>query len=201
MSEHDKPDADERTKSDEASGDFAEGERTLPLEPEGDFAEGERSEPPGPRRDFGEGVEEKLTTLPGGIGAAFDRLGPQLKESIKSFWAPGLFWEELDWAYMGVIDGHDVRAMTRRPEDYGGAGTQVAADVSDEASLRHALEGCDAAYYLVHSLGDADFQQKDAEAARAFARAAADAGVGRIIYLGGLGRDGDQLSPHLRGRR
>src|SRR4030081_733028 len=58
-----------------------------------------------------EGVEEKLVTLPGGIGAAFDRLGPQLKESIKSFWAPGLFWEELDWAYMGVIDGHDVRAL------------------------------------------------------------------------------------------
>ncbi|WP_027007585.1 1-deoxy-D-xylulose-5-phosphate synthase [Conexibacter woesei] len=60
-----------------------------------------------------EGVEEKLITLPGGIGAAFDRLGPQLKESIKSFWAPGLFWEELDWAYMGVIDGHDVRALRR----------------------------------------------------------------------------------------
>jgi len=60
-----------------------------------------------------EGVEEKLVTLPGGIGAAFDRLGPQLKESIKSFWAPGLLWEELDWAYMGVIDGHDVRALRR----------------------------------------------------------------------------------------
>lgn len=60
-----------------------------------------------------EGMEERLTTLPGGIGAAFDRLGPQLKESIKSFWAPGLFWEELDWAYMGVIDGHDVRALRR----------------------------------------------------------------------------------------
>jgi 1-deoxy-D-xylulose-5-phosphate synthase len=58
-----------------------------------------------------EGAEEKLTKLPGGIGAAFDRLGPQLKESIKSFWAPGLFWEELDWAYMGVIDGHDVGAL------------------------------------------------------------------------------------------
>src|SRR3954452_19666601 len=58
-----------------------------------------------------EGVEERLTTLPGGIGAAFDRLGPQLKESIKSFWAPGLLWEELDWAYMGVIDGHDVRGL------------------------------------------------------------------------------------------
>jgi 1-deoxy-D-xylulose-5-phosphate synthase len=60
-----------------------------------------------------EGMEEKLVTLPGGIGAAFDRLGPQLKESIKSFWAPGLFWEELDWAYMGVVDGHDVRALRR----------------------------------------------------------------------------------------
>jgi 1-deoxy-D-xylulose-5-phosphate synthase len=58
-----------------------------------------------------EGVEAKLTDLPGGIGAAFERLGPQLKESIKSFWAPGLFWEELDWAYMGVIDGHDVRSL------------------------------------------------------------------------------------------
>ena len=58
-----------------------------------------------------EGVEHGLTELPGGIGAAFERLGPQLKESLKAFWAPGLFWEELDWAYMGVIDGHDVRAL------------------------------------------------------------------------------------------
>jgi 1-deoxy-D-xylulose-5-phosphate synthase len=58
-----------------------------------------------------EGLEGGLTRLPGGIGAAFERLGPQLKESIKAFWAPGLWWEELDWAYMGVIDGHDVRAL------------------------------------------------------------------------------------------
>jgi 1-deoxy-D-xylulose-5-phosphate synthase len=60
-----------------------------------------------------EGVEEKLTKLPAGIGAAFERLGPRLKESVKAFWAPGLWWEELDWAYMGVIDGHDVRALRR----------------------------------------------------------------------------------------
>jgi 1-deoxy-D-xylulose-5-phosphate synthase len=60
-----------------------------------------------------EGVEAKLTELPAGIGAAFERLGPQLKESIKSFWAPGLWWEELDWAYIGVVDGHDVRALRR----------------------------------------------------------------------------------------
>jgi 1-deoxy-D-xylulose-5-phosphate synthase len=58
-----------------------------------------------------EGVEGGLARLPGGIGSAFERLGPQLKESIKAFWAPGLWWEELDWAYMGVIDGHDVRAL------------------------------------------------------------------------------------------
>jgi 1-deoxy-D-xylulose-5-phosphate synthase len=58
-----------------------------------------------------EGAERRLTELPGGIGAAFERLGPQFKESIKAFWAPGLWWEELDWAYMGVIDGHDVRAL------------------------------------------------------------------------------------------
>lgn len=58
-----------------------------------------------------EGVEKGLIDLPGGIGAAFEKLGPQFKESIKAFWAPGLFWEELDWAYMGVIDGHDVHAL------------------------------------------------------------------------------------------
>jgi 1-deoxy-D-xylulose-5-phosphate synthase len=57
------------------------------------------------------GVEGGLVRLPGGIGSAFERLGPQLKESIKAFWAPGLWWEELDWAYMGVIDGHDVKAL------------------------------------------------------------------------------------------
>lgn len=58
-----------------------------------------------------EGVERDLTKLPAGIGAAFERLGPHLKESLKAFWAPGLWWEELDWAYTGVIDGHDVRAL------------------------------------------------------------------------------------------
>jgi 1-deoxy-D-xylulose-5-phosphate synthase len=56
-------------------------------------------------------IEGGLTRLPIGIGAAFERLGPHLKESIKAFWAPGLWWEELDWAYTGVIDGHDVRAL------------------------------------------------------------------------------------------
>ncbi|MGI8902335.1 MAG: 1-deoxy-D-xylulose-5-phosphate synthase [Solirubrobacteraceae bacterium] len=60
-----------------------------------------------------EGVEGGLTKLPAGIGAAFERIGPHFKESIKAFWAPGLWWEELDFAYMGVIDGHDVRELRR----------------------------------------------------------------------------------------
>ncbi len=58
-----------------------------------------------------EGVEARLTELPGPVGAAFEKLGPQLKESIKAFTSPGMFWEELDWAYVGVIDGHDVHAL------------------------------------------------------------------------------------------
>ncbi len=58
-------------------------------------------------------IEGGLTRLPIGIGAAFERLGPHLKESIKAFWAPGLWWEELDWAYMGVIDGHDVKGLRK----------------------------------------------------------------------------------------
>jgi uncharacterized protein YbjT (DUF2867 family) len=100
-----------------------------------------------------------------------------------------------------VAEGHDVRAMTRHPDDYDGAGTPVFGDVADPASLTEAMGGADAAYYLVHSLGSADFEDKDADAARNFAGAAAAAGVEQIIYLGGLGRDGDDLSPHLRSRR
>jgi 1-deoxy-D-xylulose-5-phosphate synthase len=60
-----------------------------------------------------EAFETGLTRLPGGIGRRIERLGPQLKESLKAFWAPGLFFEELDLAYVGVIDGHDVKALRR----------------------------------------------------------------------------------------
>ena len=100
-----------------------------------------------------------------------------------------------------VEDGHRVRAMTRRPEAYDGPGTAVAGDVADPDSLGAALTGVDVAYYLIHSLGSDDFEKRDAAAARAFGAAAADAGVRQIIYLGGLGGEGDELSPHLRSRR
>ncbi|WP_416954770.1 NAD(P)H-binding protein [Nocardioides sp. T5] len=100
-----------------------------------------------------------------------------------------------------IEDGHDVRAMTRHPESYDGPGEPVGADVSDRASLDDALRGVDVAIYLVHSLDDPDFERKDAQAARNFSAAAAAAGVRQIVYMGGLGDDGDDLSAHLRSRR
>jgi 1-deoxy-D-xylulose-5-phosphate synthase len=60
-----------------------------------------------------EGVEERLTKLPLGLGERIERLGPEIKSAIKAYWAPGLLFEELDLAYMGVIDGHDVRVLRR----------------------------------------------------------------------------------------
>jgi 1-deoxy-D-xylulose-5-phosphate synthase len=57
-----------------------------------------------------ENMETRLSELPG-VGRKFERYGEQMKESIKAFWAPGLLWEELGWAYTGVIDGHDVHAL------------------------------------------------------------------------------------------
>jgi len=59
-----------------------------------------------------EDVESGLTKLPA-VGHTFERFGPHVKESLKAFWSPGLWWEELDWAYVGVVDGHDVRAVRR----------------------------------------------------------------------------------------
>ena len=100
-----------------------------------------------------------------------------------------------------VDDGHDIVAMTRNPESYKGVGTPVGADVHDPGTLPAAMHGCDAAYYLVHSLDSADFERQDAAAASAFGAAAASAGVQRIIYLGGLGDENDELSAHLRSRR
>jgi 1-deoxy-D-xylulose-5-phosphate synthase len=60
-----------------------------------------------------EGVEERLTKLPLGLGERIERLGPEIKSAIKAYWAPGLLFEELDLAYMGVIDGHDVSVLRR----------------------------------------------------------------------------------------
>ena len=97
--------------------------------------------------------------------------------------------------------GTTVRAMTRRPDDYDGPGEPVGADVDDPTTLSAALDGVDVAVYLVHSLDHDDFEERDARAARSFGAAAAQAGVRQIVYLGGLGDDDGDLSPHLRSRR
>jgi uncharacterized protein YbjT (DUF2867 family) len=91
--------------------------------------------------------------------------------------------------------------MTRHPDTYQGVGEPVGGDVSDPDSLGPALEGCEAAYYLVHSLDKPDFTEDDAKGATAFAMAATHAELSQIVYLGGLGDDSDTLSAHLRSRR
>src|SRR4051794_20151475 len=91
--------------------------------------------------------------------------------------------------------------MTRHPDDYRAPGEPVFGDALEPETLPAALEGCSAAYYLIHSLSSPDFARLDADAARAFGEAAGDVGLQQIIYLGGLGDDSDTLSPHLRSRR
>lgn len=100
-----------------------------------------------------------------------------------------------------LAEGHRVKAMTRRPDDYDGQGDPVGADVFDPGTLAEPMNGVDVAIYLVHSLDDNDFESKDAKAAKAFGLAAAASGVRQIVYMGGLGKDGKDLSPHLRSRR
>ncbi len=97
--------------------------------------------------------------------------------------------------------GHRVLAMTRHPETYSGEGEPVRGDIGDRASLADAMVGVDVAIYLVHSLNVPDFERVDAEGARNFSAQAASAGVSQIVYLGGLGSEGDDLSAHLRSRR
>ena len=102
---------------------------------------------------------------------------------------------------------HQVRCFVRDPRRIEGRfeGVEIVqGDVFDAESLRVAMQGCDVAYYLVHSMSDDrhDFTLRDRQAARLFGLSAAQAGISRIIYLGGLGADDQHvaLSPHLRSR-
>ena len=94
---------------------------------------------------------------------------------------------------------HDVVAVSRG-ERKGEGVTWLKADATDAGSVRRALDGVDVAYYLVHSLGNRDFEGRDRAAARTVSEQAAEAGVGQLVYLGGLGDDSDGLSDHLRSR-
>ena len=101
--------------------------------------------------------------------------------------------------------GHPLRCMARRPEYLRSRvtdGTQVVAgDVLDPGSLPDALRGVHTAYYLIHSMGSSsDYAENDRRGAEAFVAAAREAGVRRLIYLGGLG-EGERLSRHLASRQ
>ncbi|MDG2114813.1 MAG: SDR family oxidoreductase [Actinomycetota bacterium] len=103
--------------------------------------------------------------------------------------------------------GHEVRCLARNPDKLSEHSWRnqvevVAGDVLGRESLDAALEGCDSAFYLVHSMGEAgaSFADRDRLAADNFAAAASAAGLGRIVYLGGLG-GGEDLSEHLASRQ
>jgi uncharacterized protein YbjT (DUF2867 family) len=95
----------------------------------------------------------------------------------------------------------DVIAVSRHGDAPEGENVRaVAGDATDPAAMRRALEGVDVVYYLVHSLGAAEFSEIDRRAATTVAAAAEAAGVSQIVFLGGLGDDAPDLSPHLRSR-
>jgi uncharacterized protein YbjT (DUF2867 family) len=100
--------------------------------------------------------------------------------------------------------GERVRCLARRPHEVAARVSPstevVGGDVLDPASLTRALDGVETAFYLVHGMGSRrDFQEEDRRGAANFALAAREAGVRRIVYLGGLGTATD-LSPHLASR-
>lgn len=106
-----------------------------------------------------------------------------------------------------VQEGHYVRVLVRDKSRVLGRSwtSQVSVcegDALDPDALSHALSGVDTAYYLIHSMtSGSGFRDMDIQAARTFSRAAKDAGVSRIIYLGGLGDPQSNLSKHLRSRQ
>jgi uncharacterized protein YbjT (DUF2867 family) len=103
-----------------------------------------------------------------------------------------------------VEAGHRVRAFARDSERLAGRFDRVdvfEGDLFEREQVRAALDGIEIAYYLVHSMSKSgDFAERDLAAAKIFSEAARDAGVRRIVYLGGLGVDDEKLSHHLRSR-
>ena len=103
--------------------------------------------------------------------------------------------------------GHRVRVMARRPRRLDGRDWRdrvevVDGDASDPDQVARAVEGVDVAYYLIHALNTGRrFETRDRHTARTFGTACREAGVGRIVYLGGLHPDGQELSAHLGSRR
>ena len=128
--------------------------------------------------------------LTGATGYIGGRLAPRLLEggySIRCLVRSARKLQDRSW-----VSTNDERVEIRE------------VDLADEGAVAKHLEGCEAAFYLVHSMlaaGHAAYASRDRELARGFGVAAKRAGVKRIIYLGGLGETGPSLSEHLRSRR
>lgn len=100
-----------------------------------------------------------------------------------------------------LAGGEEVVAVSRHAQQHDDSRVRSKqADVTDPDSIRNVLEGVEVLYYLVHSLGAPDFAELDRRGASVVAREAERAGVRQIVYLGGLGDDRRDLSPHLRSR-
>jgi uncharacterized protein YbjT (DUF2867 family) len=108
----------------------------------------------------------------------------------------------LEKGYWVRATGRSLERLRMRPWANHPGVELFPADIIDAASIAKACEGCAAAYYLVHSMmpGEGEFEEKDRDAARTMARASAEAGLSRLIYLGGLGEGNPSLSRHLRSR-
>jgi uncharacterized protein YbjT (DUF2867 family) len=100
-----------------------------------------------------------------------------------------------------LAQAHDVVAVSREERPREGDVEWKQADATDRESVARVLQGVEVVYYLVHSLGRADFEEQDLKAAETTAREAERAGVGQLVYLGGLGDDSSNVSAHLRSRR
>jgi uncharacterized protein YbjT (DUF2867 family) len=100
-----------------------------------------------------------------------------------------------------LVKAHEVVAVSRREHHVTDGVVWKVADATHRESVARALDGADVAYYLVHSLGSSDFEAEDLRAAATTAREAERAGLKQLVYLGGLGDDTANLSPHLRSRR
>jgi uncharacterized protein YbjT (DUF2867 family) len=101
-----------------------------------------------------------------------------------------------------LAEGARVRCLVRRDARLPAAATVVKGDLLEPLTLPAALEGVDTVFYLVHSMaaGRSGFERRDRQAAENFSRAATQAGVRRVVYLGGLGETGPELSGHLQSR-
>lgn len=155
-------------------------------------------------RGVGEVVRaDRIETVPGPKAEAVQDRGRIFLTGASGYIGGRLAPRLLDAGYSLRCVAREPRKLESRPWRSDPRVEVVAGDMSDVDALAAQLAGCSAAYYLVHSMivSGADYSAKDRELAGRFAEAARRAGVGRIIYLGGLGEMGDRLSAHLESRR